>query len=182
MRLFNRMALLVKADAHGVMDHLEERTLLLKQHLREAELELTCKRARIEALEDEDRRLNKEVDRRRARVAALDQDVELALARGEEALARFSLRRLLPQREALQELRTRLAEIAAHSTRLCERLEAQEVELDELRGRVRARLAAAEREESSSVACEAGVADEEIELELLRRRAPAGAAATEGGS
>ena len=93
MRLFKRMALLVKADAHGVMDHLEERTLLLKQHLREAELELTCKRARVEALEDEDRRLNQEVDRRRARVAALDQDVELALARGEEALARFSLRR-----------------------------------------------------------------------------------------
>ena len=41
MKFLDRMALLVKADAHGVMDQLEERSLLVKQHLREAELELT---------------------------------------------------------------------------------------------------------------------------------------------
>ena len=46
MRFLDRMTTLVKADAHGVIDHLEEKSLLLKQHLREAELELDRKRAR----------------------------------------------------------------------------------------------------------------------------------------
>jgi phage shock protein A len=34
LRLFERMTTLVKADAHGVLDALEERSLLLRQHLR----------------------------------------------------------------------------------------------------------------------------------------------------
>ena len=46
MKILDRMGLLMRADAHGVMDQLEERSLLLKQHLREAELELDHKRAR----------------------------------------------------------------------------------------------------------------------------------------
>jgi phage shock protein A len=51
MRILDRMGLMIRADAHGVMDQLEERSLLLKQHLREAELELDRKRARLEARE-----------------------------------------------------------------------------------------------------------------------------------
>ena len=50
MKLFDRMTTLIKADAHGVVDALEERSLLLRQHVREAELELLQKRARVEAL------------------------------------------------------------------------------------------------------------------------------------
>ena len=48
IRLIDRMSRLVAADAHGLVESLEDRTLLLKQHLREAELELQHKRARIE--------------------------------------------------------------------------------------------------------------------------------------
>ena len=47
LRLLDRIGTLLKADAHGVVESLEERSLLLKQYLREAELELNRKRARL---------------------------------------------------------------------------------------------------------------------------------------
>jgi phage shock protein A len=170
MRWFDRFATLVKADAHGVLEQLEERSLLAKQHLREAELELTRKRARCEALEEEARRTAEQAERLAAEIAALDEDVELALRGDKEELARFSLRRLLPKRRALEQLRRRGAEITDEQQRLAERLAAQEAELEELRRRVRARLAAEHDTSACGPVAELPAADEEIELELLRRR------------
>jgi phage shock protein A len=170
MRFFDRLSLLVKSDAHGIIDGLEERSLLLKQNLREAELELTRKRARAEALEEEERRLGDEAERLEAQIASLDGDVELALEGGEDELARFAVRRLLPLREAHDSVRTRMAEIADSRVRLVERLETQQSEFDQLTSQVRARLAAAAEDRASPRAAGAAVMDEEVELELLRRR------------
>ncbi|MDJ0849095.1 MAG: PspA/IM30 family protein [Myxococcota bacterium] len=174
MRFLDRLALALKADAHGVMDQLEERSLLVKQHLREAELDLTRKRARAEAFEEEERRLEEEVRRLDTRVEALDEDVELALSGGKDDLARFALRRLLPLRQNAREKRLRIAELRESRARLVERLEAQETELDALRTRARARIAAAEAREAEPARSEnlGAVADEQVELELLRRRRP----------
>ena len=47
--LLTRMTTLFKAHAHGVVDSSEDRSPLLKQHLREAETELVRKRATLEA-------------------------------------------------------------------------------------------------------------------------------------
>ena len=44
MNLFDRISILMKADAHGVMESLEDRSRLLKQCLRDAEAELERKR------------------------------------------------------------------------------------------------------------------------------------------
>jgi len=179
VKFMERMALLVKADAHGVMDQLEERSLLVKQHLREAELELTRKRARAEALEEEERRLAEEAERLEKQVAAADEDVELALGGGKDDLARFALRRLLPLRDAARARRARVAELRDGRARLQERLEAQEAQLEALRVRARASQAAEPSHECvASSLC--GVADEQVELELLRRRG--GRSAGEGAA
>ena len=135
MKFIDRLSLLVKADAHGVLEQLEERTLLAKQHLREAELELTRKRARAEALEDESRRLAEEASRLDGEIRSLDEDVELALAGGKEELARYALRRLLPKRRASEELRRRTAESDEERQRLVERISAQEIEIELMRRR-----------------------------------------------
>ena len=172
MKFLDRLSLLIRADAHGVLEQLEERSLLAKQHLREAELELTRKRARVEALEEESRRLADEAERLDREIATLDEDVELALAGGKDELARFSVRRLLPKRRAVAELRERVAEIDEQRSQILARLESQEVELEELRRRVRARLAAERADETGRLReAELPAADEEVELELLRRRA-----------
>jgi len=178
LRLLDRIALLVRADAHGVVDALEERSLLLKQALREAELDLLEKRARVEALGQEEERVRGRAARCGAALAALDEDVSLALAGGREELARFAIRRLLPLREERAALEREAASLAASRAALAERLAAQEAELEELRARVRARLAqgaAGARDELGPPP----VDDAEVELELLRRRGPGAAAGEE---
>ncbi|MGH0033197.1 MAG: PspA/IM30 family protein [Myxococcota bacterium] len=170
MKWIDRLTMLVKADAHGVLEQLEERSLLAKQHLREAELELTRKRARCEALDDEARRAREQGERLAAEIAALDEDVELALAGDKEELARFALRKLLPKRRALEQLTQRAAEVQEERARLAAKLEEQEAELEELARQVRLRLAADRESEQADAAPERPAADEEIELELLRRR------------
>jgi phage shock protein A len=175
MRFLERMALVLKADAHGVVDQLEERSLLVKQHLREAELELSRKRARCEALEEEERRVRSDAERLAAEVAALDDDVSLALAGGKEELARFAVRRLLPRRRAVEAARERAAALAETRARLREKLAEQERAFEELQASARARLAALAQQDGEGPAAHAcgPVADEEVELELLRRRGAA---------
>jgi phage shock protein A len=171
VKLFERMASLIQADAHGVLDQLEERGLLLKQHLREAEIELDHNRARLAALEDELQRLAGEEEKLAEQVEALDEDVELALAGEKDELARFAVRRLLPRRRMLQELRIRAGELGNERSRLAERLGVQQEQFEALRTQVRAQLARSSPgpcwEETSGGG---PVAEAEVDLELLRRR------------
>ena len=173
MKILDRLTVLLKADAHGVLEQLEERSLLAKQHLREAELELSRKRVRCEALAEEARRLGEEAARLDRECASLDEDVALALEGGKQELARFSIRRMLPKRRSAGELRERMALASEERERLQGQLDAQEAEFELLEQRVRGLVAAERAGERMPVPPQ--VADEEVELELLRRRA-----ATEG--
>ena len=171
MKLFDRMTTLIKADAHGVVDALEERSLLLRQHVREAELELLQKRARVEALAEEETRLRDELARCGKRVAALDEDIALALDGEKEDLARFAIRRMLPERKELTALEVQITEVNETRAKLAERLEEQESQYESLRQRARVHLAEASRSDDDLQGLASpAVADEEVELELLRRR------------
>jgi phage shock protein A len=175
LKLFDRVATLVKADAHGVIESLEERSLLLKQYLREAEIELNHKRARLEAVRDDEKRLRDALARCAEEIQALDEDIALALAGGKDDLARFAIRRLLPRRHEAAALRTQIEQRGAEAQGLAERLAAQQAEFDSLRVRVRAELArASDAQPAAPWRCEASVPDEEVELELMRRRQNAG--------
>jgi phage shock protein A len=171
LKLFDRIATLLKADAHGVVESLEERSLLLKQCVREAEIELNRKRAEAEALRDEEKAVRELLARREEECRALDEDIALALGGKKEDLARFAIRRLLPRRNETRALHARLEELGTNGRSLAERLSEQEKQLDLLRVRVRAELLR-EPERGVPVAwlAEPPVAEEEVELELLRRR------------
>ena len=88
MTLLRRFLTLAKADAHGVLDSLEDSSLVLKQCLREAQLELTQKRQRLEELS----RWREQLEQARAELASraqeLDSDIQLALGQDQEDLAR----------------------------------------------------------------------------------------------
>lgn len=169
MSLVDRLTTLFKADAHGVVDSLEDRRLVLRQCLRDAEGELAAKRTRLAGLRDEARGLADERERLTAKAESLDADVELALARGQDELARFSARRLLEIRREHERVETRLERISGESGELEERVRAHEGELSSLKNRVREALDRESRAQAAGPA--GGVADEEVELELLRRRA-----------
>jgi len=171
LKLFDRIATLAKADAHGVIESLEERSLLLKQHLREAEIELNRKRARLETVREEEKRLGEAIQRRDEEIRSLDEDIALALAGGKDELARFAIRRLLPRRAERKALGSEIERLGEESRVLAERLAAQESQYESLRTRVRAELAQLRDPEVSSIlGGDAGVADEEVEIELLRRK------------
>ena len=177
MKLFDRIATLLRADAHELVESLEERTLLLKQYLREAELALDQKRARLDAVHEDAKRLGQSIARHEEEIRALDEDVALALGGGKDELARFALRRLIPRRKQLAALKTQLAERSAEAVVLAERVDQQQAQLDALRTRVRGELAReAAGAADPSLFGEPPVADEEVELELMRRRG------AEGGS
>lgn len=180
MKIMERITLLIRADAHGVMDQMEEQALLLKQHLRDAELELGHKRARVADVEVRERELGDRVAALERELSALDADVELALAGDEEELARFAVRQLIPRRAARDRLSHKASVLREERVRIGERLGAQELQFERMKTDVRARLASLEQSErlrgesgpeAAIVADPAGgVADEEVELELLRRR------------
>lgn len=172
MKVLERIGRLVRADAHGVMDLIEERSLLLKQHLREAEIEVAQKRALLQGLEDTLSRVKEEGQRIEARVAERDADVELALENEDAELARFAIRRLLPEREALKELLVEALRLEERRDQLREVLDRQEAQLADLRARVRAELARPVRSASrdDDLPDLSSVHEEEVELELLRRR------------
>jgi phage shock protein A len=173
--MLDRLGLLIRADAHGVMDRLEEKTLLVRQHLRDAELALEHERVRVASIDEELEGLREAVPRAEARLADLDADVDLALGRGEEELARFTVRRLLPEREALRRLKERAEELGARRQRLAARLREREAAFESLRARARDRLAELAHEAPESERTVPAVAEEDVDLELLRRRGAGGA-------
>jgi phage shock protein A len=179
MSLFTRWSTLMRADAHGVVDALEDKALVLRQHLRDAAAELDRKRCRVEALDAEGRELEKEAGRIARRIESLDRDVAMALAGDQEDLARYAIKKLLPLRHGADEVERRRAEAAEERAELGERLAEQEAEYQLLESRVQGHLARLEREREGGRAfgLELVVTDEDVELELLRRRPTA-----EGGA
>jgi phage shock protein A len=173
MGLLNRLNMLAKADAHGVVDAIEDRSLLLKQHVREAELELNRKRARLGALQAEHETLEEDSRRTRDKIKSLDEDVTLAVEGGKDDLARFAIKKLLPLRRRLKHMEERLKEVGKEQESLSEMLTEQEGEFESLRAHVRAYLAqAGTPSELTDPFCEPLVEDEEVEIELLRRMQP----------
>lgn len=171
IKLLDRIAILLKADAHGVVESLEERALLLKQYVREAEIELNQKRARLDAVREDQKRLQEMLGRQEDEVRSLDEDIVLALAGGKEDLARYAIRRLIPRRNEVKALRAQIEQRGAEEQALAERVAVQQSQFDGLRVRVRAELARqCETSPASPWPCEGAVADEEVEIELMRRR------------
>ncbi|MEM8997273.1 MAG: PspA/IM30 family protein [Acidobacteriota bacterium] len=168
MTWLRRLTALVRADAHGALDALEDRPLLLRQHLRDAEEALASKRTRRDALDAEARDLERTTSRLRPRIDALDADVNLALAEGRDDLARFSAQKLLPLRRQLDGIAARRRDLDQERLELDEILGRQEGQLGDLRLRVRDVL------ENLAGADPAGegpsVREQDVELELLRRR------------
>ncbi len=173
MGLMARLSTLARADAHGVVDALEDKALVLRQQVREAAAELDRKRCRIDALVAEDKDLRAEAERIEERKTALEADVELALAGDQDELARYAIKKLLPLRHGAAEIERRLAALAEERAGLEQQLAEQEAEFELLESRVKGFLARQGDDESGGARAftDLAVTDQDVELELLRRRA-----------
>ncbi len=171
MGLFNRLSTLAKADAHGVLDSLEDRSLLLKQCLREAECAMDRKSARREEINERVQQLQRALTLHTAKLTQHEADIELAMQQGNEDLSRFSIRRFLVERKRQEEIRDKLPPLREEREKLGEEIDIQSEEFVSLKERIRAHIAAADREPvENSETAERRIREEEVELELLRRR------------
>ena len=170
MALMTRMTRLFRADAHAVLDRLEEPVVLLRQAVREMEV----------ALEEDERarhRLDRQHSQLLTRQAELSRGVENAtheldvcFEAGNEKLARTLVRRRLEAERLHAALGRRVDELA-------EALAGIDVRLDENRGRLEAMRQKAELlaeeapAENDEMPCsERGlhVGDDEVEIAFLK--------------
>lgn len=177
MSIMTRFIRLWKADLHGVMDHMEDRSLLLNQHLREMEAALAEKAAALgrmtHALKDarlEDERCAREADR-------IEADLSAALDRERDDIARFLIRRLKPLRAHQEAIREELRRLEGDAAEADADLGERKRQYERLRLRAKAFFREAEARRSTGDAPgfmrEEGFrepSEEEVEIELIRRK------------
>ena len=181
MGIMSRVVRLCKADLHGVMDQMEDKDLLLRQHLREMQAAMADRQARIGGLEDALRAGQRDRSLAEKQLLVLEEDLDRAVARERDDIARMLIRKVFPLRKSVAHRAQRLEKAAQGLDDERSRLEAQRLAYDEIRHRVaaareRARNAALMPDEEPA---EGGVhqwspSDEEIEWELLQRKEAAG--------
>jgi phage shock protein A len=88
MGILTRIVRICKADIHGVMDHIEDQGLLLKQHLRDMEKALSEKEAGLKA--------QQEYDKYTRESEKMEQDLTAAIEKERDDLARMLIRKLKP--------------------------------------------------------------------------------------
>ena len=171
MPLINRITRLFTADAHAVLDRLEEPDALLKQALREMEDQLVACDARIRWLVqegDDARRQTADIDRELARIA---EQLDVCFAAGEEALARGLLQRRLEFERHRRRLQTRAdaAAKALAADRTC--LDEQRRTFDALRMRAQPLLDAARQPGAAhDYVIDTPITAADVDVELLQEK------------
>ncbi len=182
MAIMTRFLRLVKADVHGVMDQIEDKELLLKQHFREMEEDLTKKEATVKRMTSVLESLKKEHDGIEKEIERLDADIDTAIRKEKDDIARFLIRKRQPLPGRLNAAAEKIAgyEKDLATNRNC--LEQQRKQYEELKIRSSACFEQLRRKESetcfgsdlfngSDGSCfNYGVSNEEIEMELIRRK------------
>jgi phage shock protein A len=167
MKWIERIALTLKAEGHGAIDAVEDKSLLLRQCVREAELELARKRAKLNALEAECKALETEATRLNARNKDLEEDIELALDNEKQDLARHAIKQVLPIRARQKEIALRQQLLRDERRELDQIVGAQTADFDVMKARAQAELS---RTEGDALPLAVATSEEDIELELLRRQ------------
>ena len=177
MGIMTRFMKLCKADIHGVMDQLEDKGLLLKQYLRDMEEELAQKEARVRKLLVSRDKLQQDCDKYSKECEKLDQDIESALKRGKDDIARLLIKKLKPMATHRDELARHIEKLGRETTQFHGLIEEQRLQYEQLELRAREYFHREEREKwertiaSTVPSTPSGEpSEEEVELELLKRK------------
>ena len=177
MGVFSRIFRLCKADLHGVMDQLEDKSLLLKQYLREMEESLKYKEARLEQINGSCRQIQRDLVQRNNEGQKLEQDLDLAVRKEKDEIARMLIRKRRTLQSACRQLQRQLDTLAEEQGQVAGTLEKQRLQYDQLKAKAAAfcRQAEEPRLEDAMETMDGAFAwltpsEEEVELELLQRK------------
>jgi phage shock protein A len=186
MGVFSRVFRLCKADLHGVMDQLEDKELLLKQCLREMEESLKDKHARLDGIMRACERIQRALARHNEESVKLEQDLDLAVGKEKDEIARMLIRKRRTLQAGCAQLRRRLETLAEERDQVAGTLDNQRLQYDQLKAQAAAFCRRDEQrrfeeplEALNGDSVWPAPSEEEIELELLQRKE---AARKEGAS
>ena len=177
MGIATRIVKIFKADIHGVMDQFEDQGLLLKQYLRDMEEALNqneAKLARKIALRNQ---TQKEHDKYHQHYRALDRDLTVAIQKGKDDIARMLIRKTKPLTGLCDGLADQIASLDEELAQLKEQLSEQRLRYDQLKirsaeyfHRIEIRARKDDRLDILPDQVHGELSEEEIDLELLKRK------------
>jgi len=179
MTLIQRIARLVQADLHGLLDGLEEPEEVVKQTIRDMEEALEHKEQTLAALHASLQRLTAEAQEVGRAAREIDHHIDLCFEAGNDALARnFIRKRLETERQARQVARA-LEETQARRAALERTMAEQREQLAAIVQQLNLYMAIRPRQASATAPFTPGqsgavVTDDEVEAAFLdeqRRRA-----------
>ena len=168
MGVMTRIFRLFKADLHGVMDQVEDKTLLLKQCVREMEGSLQEKRQRLDGLNRISRQMDAEREARERERQKVSADLDLAVRKEKDDIARVLIRKRLVLEADDDRLARRRQQLDAEHARLGEVIRHQEEQLERLKVKCAAYWQETESCTGGDPAGHIYPSEEEVELELLR--------------
>ena len=173
MTLITRLGRLFRADLNAVLDGLEEPAMVLRQAIRDMQAVLLEEQAEQTRLLGESQRLAQARDEHRQRLAALDEELTLCLAAGQDTLARDLVRRKLEAGRHGSALEARLSTLDEAQRHLARRVAEHGQRLDALRAEAsvyEAMPANATEPAPTPWPAAAAISEAEIEVALLRER------------
>lgn len=118
MALMERVATLLRANLNDLMDRAEEPEKMLKQLVLDMENQLLQLKTQVAMALADQHLLEKKTGEQEAAVTDWHRKAELAVSKGDDALARAALERAITQERTLAAFRTQVAEQAAESEAL----------------------------------------------------------------
>ena len=177
MGILTRIVRLCKADIHGVMDQIEDRGLLLRQHLRDMEKALSLKEARLKKMAVSRRQAQQEYDKYKRECEKIEQDLTMSIEKDRDDIARLLIKKLKPMAGHKDELGHHIEALDHEISQLRDCVEKQRLQYEQFRLKSSEychRTEQHEREKTMSAILpdmiSRDLCDEEIELELLQRK------------
>lgn len=169
MAIITRLSRLFQADAHAVLDLLEEPDVLLRHSVREMEQAVADEAAAIKRLRGQRQRTSNQLTELRSALEQTDQELDLCFANDKDELARTFVRRKLELAASIRTVEQRGQEL---ERRLEDREASHRVNQARLDGiREKAELVLDRGAESVDRASPpAGVSEEDVEVALLREK------------
>jgi phage shock protein A len=177
MGIMTRFTRICRADLHGVMDQLEDKSLVLKQCLREMEESIVIKQAGLTKMSASLDRIKHEHQNYKSEQKKLEQDLDAALKKDKDHIARILIKKLKTMEQHINILERRSSALEMEISGQSEYLESQKHQYEQLKLRSETFFQAKEQQSWEETMTRAmpqtinlTLSEEEVELELIKRK------------
>lgn len=174
MSILKRILFHCKADINEVLEKLEDRELLIKQYLREMEIILRNKDNEYQTLCELLSRNQANTGSCQSEFEKLEQDLQLALKKKNETIAKMLIRKKIPLERQLQKLEEQHQHLSDKKDTLSATVKEQRLLYENLKIRAEAHCKLhnyrynVDQAVAMTEPCISSISEEEIELELIR--------------